>query len=163
MPGFRFKLDTVLRHRERIEQDRQRDLALAQAELVKVQEQLRRLNESVENSTADLRANHLIGPINLAYLTAHRRFVLSMRREGTALVAVLREHDAKVAAARDVLAEATRERKVLEKLRENQLVKWKEGQARREAADLDEVAMQMSFEQQLLSEAARAGGGEVPS
>ena len=166
MAGFRFKFDTVLRHRERVEQDRQRELVLAQAEHTEIQQQIRRLDESVQSSTADLRANHLIGVINLAYLTAHRRFVLSVQRQGAALVASLQEHEAKVNLARTALGEATRDRKVLEKLREKRHSRWREVEAHREAADLDEVAMQMSFEQQIEQASAVArpfSPGEVPS
>ena len=164
MAGFRFQLTTVLKHRERLEHDRQRDLALAQAEQFKIQEQIRQLDQSMQKSTQDLRDNHLVGTINLAYLTAHRRFTLSVQRQGIALLNELKQHDAKVNLARAALAQATSERKIIEKLREKQLARWNETQARKEAADLDEVAMQMSFDQQLEQDVATpTGGDEVPS
>lgn len=145
MAKFVFQLQAVLRHRERVEQDRQRELALAIAAQAAVQTQIRQLDESVQAALTDLRTNHLVGVVNLPFLTAHRRFMLSMQRQGLGLLEKLRQEQAKVTQAQAFLSEATRDRKMMEKLRQRQHQRWTATLAAKERADADEVAMQMSF------------------
>jgi flagellar FliJ protein len=154
MASFVFQLQTVLQHRERVEHDRQRELAAATAGHAAVAGEIRRLDEAVKAALADLRGNHLVGVVNLPFLTAHRRFMLSMQRQGVQLMGKLQQEQMKVAAAQALLAEATKDRKIMEKLRERQLERWKAAANARERADADEVAMQMSFQQGLETDAS---------
>jgi flagellar protein FliJ len=146
MAKFVFQLEGVLHHRENVERQRQRELALALAERAMVEDQIRRLDEKAKAATADLRANHLIGKIDLLFLAAHRRFMLAVQRQGSMLVARLRGHQKLVDAAQAALSEAMKQKKLLTKLRERQERRWAEGISRKEIADLDEVATQMSYE-----------------
>jgi flagellar FliJ protein len=146
MAKFNFQLEGILRHRHRIEQDRQRDFAVAQAEKTQAHNALKSLDETVQQAAKDLRENHLIGPIDLSFLAAHRRFMQAMQRQGIVLMQKYQDTIKKVAVAQSALAEAAKQRKILEKLRERQKTRWAEAIARKELAALDEVAMQMSFE-----------------
>jgi flagellar FliJ protein len=146
MAKFHFPLDGVLRHREIVEQEKHRAFALARAEKEKIQVEVRALDEAVRKALADLRANHLTGSLDLAFLAAHRRFMLSMQRQGLALLGQLQEAQQKAEAAQAELAEAAKQKKLLEKLRERQQARWAEALGKKELADLDEVAMQMSFQ-----------------
>jgi len=145
MAKFVFQLQGVLRHRESVERVRQRDLALALAERAMVQEQIHRLDEKAKAALADLRANHLIGTIDLAFLASHRRFMMAVQRQGSALVEQLRGRQKLVDIAQTALAEAMKQKKLLTKLRDRQEHRWSEAIARKEIADLDEVATQMSY------------------
>jgi len=141
---FLFKLETVLRHRERIEQERQRDLALLQSELTRLQSLVRGIEDEMQKSTADVRDNHLVGKLNLAYLASHRRYMLGMQRKGLDLVEQINAQQQKVNEARAALAEASKQKKILEKLRERQQSQWSADVARAEASAADEMATQMS-------------------
>ena len=145
MAKFVFQLQAVLRHREHEEQEKQRLLADAQAEMVRLQEQLSRLDGSVQTSLDDLRNNRLIGPLDMRYLASHRRFVLAVRQEAMAVVQAMARQQLKVEEAQRALAEAAKERKVIEKLRERQHERWRADEAHREFVALDEVATQMGF------------------
>jgi len=145
LPRFLFKLASVLRHRERIEHDRQRDLALLQSELSRLQAAVRGIEEEMQKSTADVRDNHLVGRLNMAYLAAHRRYMLGMQRKGLDLVEKVQAQQQKVNEARAALAEASKQKKILEKLRERQLAQWSAHQSRSEASAADELATQMSY------------------
>lgn len=145
MAKFHFPLDGVLRHREMVEQEKHRAFSVARAEKEKIQVEVRALDEAVRRALADLRANHLTGPLDLAFLAAHRRFMLSMQRQGLTLLERLQEAQKKADAAQVELAEAAKQKKLLEKLRERQQTRWAEATEKKELADLDEVAMQMSF------------------
>ncbi len=144
MAKFNFKLGTVLRQRELLEQERQRDFAAAQGRLVAEQAELKRLDETVQLALADLRTNQLVGTLNLSFLAAHRRFMLAMQRQGIAQLAKVEAARKVMETARVALMEAAKQTKIIEKLRDRQLAAWNEAAARKETADLDEVATQMS-------------------
>jgi flagellar FliJ protein len=144
MSKFNFKLQAVLRQRELIEQECQRDFAIARATHLADQAELKKLDETVRVAVADLRENRLVGQIDLSFLAAHRRFMADMQRRGVAQIQ-------KVEAARKVmeevrirLAEASKQKKIIEKLKEKQLAEWTAAAAAKETAAMDEIAMQMS-------------------
>jgi flagellar FliJ protein len=145
MAKFVFQLQGVLRFRENIERKRQRDLGIALGERVMVEDQIRRLDEKAKSAMADLRANHLIGKIDLVFLAAHRRFMMAVQRQGTVLLEQLRSRQKSVDIAQAALAEAIKQKKMLSKLRERQQDRWLEAINRKEIADLDDVATQMSY------------------
>lgn len=145
MARFEFQLEGVLKHRERIEKDRQRDLAVAQKEMVRLDSELQALNLEVQQSTADVRDNRLVGRLDLPYLAAHRRYMLGMQRKVVAVSQKMGAQQLVVDAARRALAEASKQKKILEKLREKQHRRWSEALARREAGAQDELTTQLSF------------------
>src|SRR3954453_18473954 len=147
MAQFKFKLAAVLRHRESVEKERQRDYALALARQKEVEDQLKALDQSMRETNDDVRQNHLVGRLDVSFITAHRRFLLGMRRKAMDLAAALARAQKETEAARVVMAEAAKQRMVLDKLREKQEGRWRDETARKEMMALDEVAMQMAFGQ----------------
>ncbi|HEX4796163.1 MAG TPA: flagellar export protein FliJ [Humisphaera sp.] len=141
MAQFKFQLAAVLRHRKHVEQERQRALAELESEMAAQQRVLDEMNRSVVSSADDLRKNRLTGPLNLAYLTAHRRYMLGMQRQMMALAQKMSLLQRKIDDARTSLVEAARERKVMEKLRDRQHGAWQEDQNRRELAEMDDLTM----------------------
>src|SRR3978361_809821 len=129
MAKFDFQLEGVLRHRHRIEHQRQRDYAIAQAERTKAHDALKALDERVQQAAKDLRDNHLIGQIDLSFLAAHRRFMQAMQRQGLALMQKYQDGQKKFEVAQAPLAEAAKQRKILEKLRERQQSRWADARA----------------------------------
>jgi flagellar FliJ protein len=149
MPKFVFPLQAVLRHREHVERERQRELALGQAEMSRLRDELKALNDSLQASSVEMKDHHLTGSLDVNYLAAHRRYTVAMQRRGLALVRDMARQQKKVDEAQRLLAEAAKERKTIEKLRERQHERWAADVARREAAQLDEVGMQMTYRQHL--------------
>lgn len=145
MARFVFQLEGVLRHRERTEKERQRDLAVAQAEMMRLEGELTGLNQQVRQSTADVRDNHLVGRLDMGYLAAHRRYMLGMRRKALELAQKMAAQQRQVDDARQALAEASKQRKVMEKLKERQQQRWAAAMTLREDRALDELATQMSY------------------
>src|SRR5690348_12624429 len=145
MPRFVFRLQPVLRHREHVEQERLRDLAVAQAEMTRLQNELKSLNDALQSSASEMKQNHLTGRLDVNYLAAHRRYTVAMQRKGMALVQDIARHQKKVDDAQRLHAEAAKERKVIEKLREKRHERWAAEMARKEAAQLDEVGMQIAY------------------
>ncbi len=149
MAQFVFKLEGVLRHRKNLEQARQRTLAEVQAQLSQLEAQLRALDAQVQATNDDVRQNRLIGKVDVNFLTAHRRFLMATQRRAMEIAQNMGLVQLKLDEARRALAEAAKERKVLEKLRERKHQAWQAELNRKEAAALDEVAMQMSYRRQL--------------
>src|SRR5438874_13616591 len=134
MAQFVFQLDGLLRHREHQEQQRQRELAAAQAEMAQMQAELRGMNDVMQAGVLDLKRNHLTGSLDMNYLAAHRRYALAMQRKATTIAQRMALQQRQVEEARRNLAEAARQLKILEKLREKRRQEWAREQARKEFA-----------------------------
>jgi len=95
-------------------------------------------------SNEDIRRNRLVGRLDIGFITAHRRFLMGMQRKAMELVAAMAKAQQEVDTARMALAEAAKQRKILEKLRETQEGRWREELSRKEMITADEIAMQLS-------------------
>jgi flagellar protein FliJ len=155
MARFVFQLDGLLSHRRRLERQRQRDLALAQRDVRVLEEELRRLGESMAATTQEVR-RRLTGRLDLAFLAAHRRYIATMQVKGQALVQRLAAMQPVIESRRAALVAAAKDRKAIEKLRERRKEEWVFEQNRRELAELDEVSQQMFFSE---GQALRGEGG----
>ena len=144
MSKFVFQLAGVLRHRERTEKDRQRDLAVAEAEMVRLQSELHAMNDQIRQSIETVRTG-LVGRLDMNDLAAHRRYLLGLQRKSFAVTEQIKRQQDVVRATRLALVEAARQRKVLEKLEERQRRQWKAAMDRREARELDELTTQLGF------------------
>ena len=147
MAKFTFNLEVVLRQRQRAEHERQRELAAAQSEMTRLQAELKALNDALRASSAEMKAGHLTGTLDVNYLAAHRRYTVAMQRAGHVLVQDMARQQRKVDEAQRLLTEAAKERKVLEKLKERQRDRWAAELQRKELAELDEVGMQLARRQ----------------
>jgi flagellar FliJ protein len=144
MATFVFRLAGVLKQRLHAERQRQRELAERQAHLASLQQRLKELNDRVKQTNDDVRDKHLTGPLDMSFLAAHRRFLAAMQRGAVEIAQRMALAQKQVNEALAQLAEASKRRKIIEKLREKQFERWKAEQDRKEVAELDEVAMQMS-------------------
>ncbi|MDP9173016.1 MAG: hypothetical protein M3O30_04015 [Planctomycetota bacterium] len=149
MPRFIFKLEGLLRQRKNIEAERQRDVVELGARLAALDAELRALDSSARVTDQDMRDNRLLGKLDLSFLAAHRRYTLSMQRKAMGIAEKMAAAQALINEARKKLIDAARQRKIVEKLRERQLNRWKEAIARGELAALDEVGMQLAYRQLL--------------
>lgn len=147
MAKFVFKLDGVLRHRTNVEHQRKRELAGIQAQMTALENELRALDASVRASADDLRKNRLVGKIDLAFLAAYRRYAFDMQRKALGIAEKMAAIKTQVDRAKRALAEASKQRKILEKLRERFLGRWREELQRRDLAEMDEIGMQLGFDQ----------------
>jgi flagellar FliJ protein len=145
MPKFVFQLEAVLRHRKTLEEQRQRELGQARAVMAQMEAELRAMDQTTKSVSDDLRDNRLTGTLDMAFLAAHRRYVLAMQRKAMGVVQQMAQLQAKVDEAQKALQAAAVQRKIMEKLKEKQQSRWKEELDRKELAQQDEIAMQMSY------------------
>jgi flagellar FliJ protein len=146
MARFVFKLEGVLRHRLEIERGKQRALAVVRAQMTELETQLRDLDRRAQESTQDIRNNRLTGVLDMQFLGAHRRFMIAMQRQAMEIVQRMAGVKRKVDDAQRELLEAAKQRKVIEKLKERQQERWRADMNRSEAHQLDEIGMQLGYE-----------------
>lgn len=108
--------------------------------------ELRALDAAVRESEADLRANRLLGRLDLAFLAAHRRYAVAMQRKAMEIAQRMAAVQLQLDRAKQKLAEAAKKRKIIEKLRERQLARWREQLERRDVAEMDEIGMQLGHD-----------------
>jgi flagellar FliJ protein len=130
MPRFRFRLQMVLEHRARIERDKQGILAAKQRDLQVAQDRLAGLNEDYVRTGEELRLKHAELDTNELYnYYSYLDYVLRGIRSSEERVAAC---EAEVEYAQRILAEARKQKKILELLKER----------RRETFDADMLAME---------------------
>ena len=146
MARFVFKLEAVLRQRKHVEQEKMRALATCLKHQADCERDLAQLNDNVRQTNDDLRANHLTGVLDMNFLAAHRRFMNAMQRQAISVAQKIAAAQQRVTAARADLAQAAKERKVMEKLRETHFERWRKEQAAREFRELDEIGVQLAVQ-----------------
>lgn len=145
MAKFRFNLEGVLKHRKFQEQQKQRSLSIVQGQMTVLKNELQALNDTVQKSTDDLRTNRLVGRLDMGFIAAHRRFLIGVSTKAGEIMQKIARLQVQVEAAQKELAEAAKQRKIIEKLRERQYERWKRELDAKELAALDEVGMQLSY------------------
>lgn len=158
MPRFDFPLQGVLRHRYHVEEQRQRELARLRQEMNAAEETLRTMDQTVQANVADVRQNRLTGKLDLSFLAAHRRYMAAAQRQAVQVAQRMALIQRQIDEAQHALAEAAKQRKIIEKLREKQHARWAGEVARKEAADLDEVNTGLSAWRSMTEDARSAAG-----
>ena len=146
MARFVFSLEAALEQRRRVERDRQLAVAKLERDRVAIEERVKAVQGRLTQERNDMRTM-LGGPAG----TGTRVAVTSIRLQATAgihgivelrtlaieLAGVLK----RLETARAHLMAAAVARKAVEKLREQQLNRWKLEQAHKEAAELDDLTL----------------------
>lgn len=140
--AFRFGLETVLKHRKRLEEIAQREFAEAQAAVDEILRRLeamyQRLDEvrieiaAAEGSGAHLKMEEVRAMEN--FIGGHKIRIEKVRQEAREFLKVAEDKQ-------EALIAAAQEKKVLAKLREKRLSEYKEWLSRIEAKNQDDQTM----------------------
>lgn len=137
MRKFKFSLEPVLDHRERIEDEKQQIFAARQHELRDAEQELARLNGDFKRFSTALREDHAqLSTEELRWHYAHLEF---LDRCITMQHAVISQHRAAVERARQDLVEASKDRKVMEKLKDKRRGEHQALEASIEQKELDDA------------------------
>ncbi len=140
-----FKLQPVLRHREIIEESSRQALADALKKERRLRQSLGELHERLERIQTDLQSRQQCG-ISVQDLLLFEEGIARCGRERAALQSDLVRVEESVRQCREALAGASRDRRLLEKLKEKHHAQVRRETARRETVLLDEVALQFTRE-----------------
>ena len=149
MAGFLFQYETLLKHRSNVEDQCQRELAAELRKQMILMNRLKSMQQTITDSKHAL-GQGLVGKVDLHAVTHFTSFTHQVTGAGHDIVLKLAEMEGVIAAARQRLLEATRDRKALEHLREKAHAAWRREEARREAAELDELSTQAYARRRIL-------------
>jgi len=139
MKKFKYRLETLLKVKTQVEKEKQRQHALT---LQKVYDQKNLLTQidHTRQENMNRQRDYLIGSLSLAEMLIYSRYFLKLKRDTVAgreiLIGLEKEEDKK----RQDLVQASKERKIYDKLKEKQREKYNAEIELTEKKELDEVA-----------------------
>ena len=139
-PSFRFRLERVRALRERAEDEAKEAFAGAMMDRLRCEQEM----ADAANRVAQAREAQLSAgatPISATELMARQAYLERSERAHQASREDLNRRDHVLEERREELTEAARERQALERLKEHRRIEFVAEQARIEAADLDEIAL----------------------
>ena len=139
-PSFRFRLERVRALRERAEDEAKQAFAGAMLERVRSEQEMEDAAKRVSQAR-EAQLDATAAPISATELMARQAYLERSERAHQASRDDLNRRDQAVEERREELTEAARDRQALERLKENRRVEFVREQARIEAADLDEIAL----------------------
>lgn len=140
MPKFRFKLEVLLSVRKQAERRHQLVVAAIERERLQIEDKLRAQQQRLTEGKSELRED-LVGAVNVDALRHQASSALQVVRDAQRMVLELAGVHKRLEAARELLIEAAKQRRVLERLRERRWQEFNEMMEKRETADLDELAV----------------------
>jgi flagellar FliJ protein len=138
--AFRFPLERLRALRERGEDLAKQELAGALSRRTSCADRLRAMSEELTGAFAAQRSA-ASAPLSGQDLLAQQAYLERIAQAHVAGELDLDRHEAEVAARRDALVEAARDRQALERLKERRRADHARAAARAESATLDEIAL----------------------
>jgi flagellar FliJ protein len=139
-PSFRFRLERVRALRERAEDEAKEAFAGAMMERLRSEQEMEDAAQRVAQAR-EAQVDATAAPISATELMARQAYLERSERAHQASQDDLNRRDQALEERREELTEAARERQALERLKENRRIEFQREQARIEAADLDEIAL----------------------
>jgi len=139
---FEFKLEVLLKHRKRIEENAQREYLQARAELEECLAVIKSYYLSIENNRDDILRMQKSGQQSaLQEIRGMEQFIDGQKIRVERQRQVARELMIKVEQAQERLIEAAKEFKKIEKLKERQTLEYKKDQRKLEAKRMDDLVV----------------------
>src|SRR4051812_24204467 len=121
---FEFSLEALLDQRRRIEKEQQRKVAEIQQQAQLIVRQINETHARIADENRTLTAQKLTGTLDMQYIAHEKKFVGTLHVKIVLAMQKLAGVEQNPAAARAILLTAARARKVIEKLREKQYMRW---------------------------------------
>ncbi len=144
MKAFRFRLQTVLEQRERVEREKRAALAQARARVLDVERALAETQAAHGEAAEDARRT-ACGPVDVARAKEQREYLAALRRRIAEARGRLRTLEMEFALRREEAVKARGERKVLVALKTRQLARHVRRVRRLEQSELDDVAQRLAL------------------
>jgi flagellar protein FliJ len=157
MPKFRFRLQTVLEHRQRLEEMAQLEHAQAQASQTREEGVLSRLKRAEDDGFGELERQRMTGRLDIEALQLGMGYLDALKvqiQRQDQVVDRVRRH---TVARREQLVDAMQQRKVLDRLKEKQLQDHRAAENHRETVETDDIVTMRHTAKMI--EARRAASG----
>jgi flagellar export protein FliJ len=139
---FVFRLAAVERHRRRIEDDCRRRVAEALRRIAREESELRSIEEELRGELAGARAGRLLPTLDVMLARRQRGYIAWLERRRLEGEDRLRALQAQLKVEQETLLRATRDVKVMQKLRQRQHSRWADMERRAERVEEDEIGRQ---------------------
>ena len=136
---FRFPLESLLNHRRLLEEERQKELAALEARRLEAVHHLEALARARRRWEAEWLRTGV--PTSGGLLAVGERYRKRLDREAAEVRRRLQEAQRSVEAKRRELIEAVQRRKIIEKLKEKEMQRYRASEARKERNFLGEMAV----------------------
>ena len=141
MKKFRFNLQALLTHRQRIQEHHQKIVASRLRELTREEALLQQLDSELLGSNDDMRDNRLRGRLNMTFVAAHRRYVSAIQQRITGQMGRISEIRQRLEMERMALMKASQQTRVLERLRERTHEEYAKRLRRVEETEANEIGL----------------------
>ncbi len=140
MKKFRYRLEPILKIKSHTEKQRQKDHAAALQQVYRQKEHLAAIDNE-RSRTFDFQRTRLEGRIHTHQLLAASRYLVRLKRDTMSGSELLKGLEREAERKRQQLVQASRERKIYEKLRERQEAKFNQEVELHDRKTLDELAV----------------------
>ena len=144
-PRFEFRLEALLTRRRQMERERQLAVAQIQQQIQLLLRQIQEAQSRIAAENGTLSAKELTGRLDMNYIAHQKRYVGNLHVRIILTMQRMAASEQTLGAARSTLLEAAQARKVIEKLRDKQLARWRADMERKEAAATDEIGTQLAL------------------
>ncbi len=136
---FKFRLEPILRLRQMKEDDKKRGVGELVAEINQYQQEALDMATQIRQEGQTL-TGRLQGEVDVNYIAHYHRYVRNLQYCIQKKIANVGEVQQKLAPAREALAEASRQTKILEKLKAKKKKQYMDEFRHQENRELDEIA-----------------------
>lgn len=136
---FVFRYETLLKIRRQHEDRHKRIVAERLGQIAAARDRLSALQGQIADEEAAIRAGQDAGTIDMQQLIRHRHWLGHLHKSALETQASIRALEARLAQERAALAEAVKQRKILDKLKERRLERHLQEQDRQETRADDDL------------------------
>lgn len=138
---FRFKFEAILNYRKQIEDACQQDFARSKKQWEKEREKLGRHYELWEKSMEEWRATQK-DSVSILEVDLYQKYMVRLKREVREQLERVRDCLEKMGKKRDILLNARKDKKIMERLEEYHFTEYSKDRSKKEKKFFDEVATQ---------------------
>lgn len=139
MKKFIFELESLLNMRRKREELVAQELSTAQAAKIRIVNKISDTKKTVSALIEDSKS-YLKTSIKIDSLLISRNYIELLKRQLSALEIDLQAAEENISGVKLKLAEAVKQRKIIEKLKENQFAQYKKDYNKNDNAQMDEIA-----------------------
>jgi flagellar FliJ protein len=136
---FVFRFETLLKIRRQREDHHKRIVAERVRQIVAARERLDALRQQITDEETAIRTGQQPGTLDMQQIVRHRHWLGHLHRSVLDTQAELRGLEARLAQERAALAEAVKQRRILDKLKERRLERHLQEELRRETTAADDL------------------------
>lgn len=140
MKKFEFRLQRVMEVKEEIEKQKERDFSLARKKVIEEENKLTAIKKQYESCWKDIEDKTSRETVDTTEIRQYYQYLQKLEGDIERQFIYLQEANAEMERRRHILIEASKERKILENLKDRKLASYNEEMNRIEQNFFDEIA-----------------------